>query len=73
VLLIWGEQDPFGVRELAQASLRLCDHGRAIYFADASHWVHRQERERCLEALREFLKAGDAKAPMTMNEKREKS
>jgi epoxide hydrolase 4 len=65
VLLIWGEQDPFGVRELAQASLRLCDHGKVIYFADASHWVHRQKRERCLQALLEFLKAGDAKAPMT--------
>jgi len=65
VLLIWGEQDPFGVRELAQASLRLCVHGRAIYFSDASHWVHREEGARCLQVLLEFLTKGDAKAPTT--------
>jgi epoxide hydrolase 4 len=65
VLLIWGERDPFAGRELAQASLGLCVHGRVIYYGDASHWVHHEERARCLEVLLEFLAKGAAKAPMT--------
>jgi len=64
-LLIWGEQDPFGVRELAQASLGLCVHGRVTYFGDASHWVNHEEGARCLGALLDFLTEGAAKAPMT--------
>ena len=62
VLLIWGEQDPYGVRELAEDSLRLCDDGRSIYLPSASHWVHHDERERCREAVldftRDFRKSG---------------
>ena len=65
VLLIWGERDPFGVRELAQASLGLCVHGRVTYFGDASHWVNHEESARCLGALLDFLTEGAAKAPMT--------
>jgi pimeloyl-ACP methyl ester carboxylesterase len=62
VLLIWGERDPFGVRELAEASLRLCAAGRVLYVADATHWVQHEEPDRCREALLEFLMAGGAKA-----------
>jgi epoxide hydrolase 4 len=56
VLLIWGEQDPYAVRELAEDSLRLCDNGRSIYFPSASHWVHHDERERCREAVLDFTR-----------------
>jgi epoxide hydrolase 4 len=65
VLLIWGERDPFGARELAQESLGLCVHGRGTYYPEASHWVHHEERARCLEALLEFLTMGGAKTSMT--------
>jgi pimeloyl-ACP methyl ester carboxylesterase len=65
VLLIWGERDPFGVRELALASLRLCVDGRVIYFDNGSHRVHREESAHCLQALLEFLTNGDAKTRMT--------
>jgi pimeloyl-ACP methyl ester carboxylesterase len=56
VLLIWGERDSYGVRDLAEASLRLCDNGRAEYFKNATHWVQHDEPERCREILLEFLK-----------------
>jgi pimeloyl-ACP methyl ester carboxylesterase len=56
VLLIWGEQDPYAVRELAEDSLRLCDDGRSIYLPGASHWVHHDERERCREAVLDFTR-----------------
>jgi hypothetical protein len=41
--------------ELAEASLRLGVDASAIYFGDASHWVHRDKGARCLHALLEFL------------------
>ena len=56
VLLIWGEQDPYGVRELAEGSLALCDNGRSIYLPSASHRVHHDERELCSEAVLDFMR-----------------
>jgi len=55
VLLIWGERDVYGVRELAEASLKLCENGEAVYFENATHWVHHDEPERCRQALLEVL------------------
>jgi pimeloyl-ACP methyl ester carboxylesterase len=60
VLLIWGERDSYCVRDLAEASLRLCDNGRAEYVKNATHWVQHDEPERCREILLEFLKGVDA-------------
>jgi len=62
------------VRDLAEASLRLCDNGRAEYVKNATHWVQHDEPERCREFLLEFLKGasvtrtlifetGDGKSP----------
>src|SRR5262249_30375678 len=55
VLLIWGERDVYAVRAFAEASLRLCDNGQAIYLRDATHWVQHDEPERCITALLDFL------------------
>jgi len=55
LLLIWGERDAFGVRALAEASLRLCANGQAIYLKDATHWVQHDEPERCIKELLDFL------------------
>jgi epoxide hydrolase 4 len=55
LLLICGERDPFGVRALAEASLRLCENSQAIYLKDATHWVQYDEPQRCIEALIDFL------------------
>jgi epoxide hydrolase 4 len=60
VLLIWGERDPYCVRDLAEASLRLCGNGRAEYVKNATHWVQHDEPELCREILLEFLKGAGA-------------
>jgi pimeloyl-ACP methyl ester carboxylesterase len=63
ILLIWGERDAFGVRALAEASLRLCENGQAIYLKDATHWVQHDEPERCTEALLDFLGRSPGQPP----------
>jgi len=64
VLLIWGEKDRYGLRELAEASLRLCAEGTARYLPDATHWVQHEKPEQCQAAMLDFLKASP---PSTAN------
>ena len=63
VLLIWGERDAFGVRALAEASLRLCENSRSVYLKDATHWVQHDEPQRCIEALVDFLGRSSRRSP----------
>ena len=53
-LLIWGTQDMFLGRELAQPSIDFCDDGRLI-FMDATHWVQHEEPEQVNKAIEDFL------------------
>ena len=55
-LLIWGAQDKFLRREMAQASIDLCDDGRLIFIEEASHWVQHEEAEQVNELVETFLK-----------------
>lgn len=57
-LLIWGAQDKFLGREMAQPSIDLCDEGRLVFFEDATHWVHHEEAERVNEFIGGFLEKG---------------
>ncbi|GAB4026527.1 alpha/beta fold hydrolase [Spirosoma koreense] len=50
-LIIWGVQDQFLKRELAQASLTLCDNGRVVFFEKATHWVQHEEAKRVNELI----------------------
>jgi pimeloyl-ACP methyl ester carboxylesterase len=54
--IIWGKRDKFGLPSLAEASLRLCDHGELVYLDDATHWVQHDEPARVNELLGEFLR-----------------
>ncbi len=54
-LLLWGEQDHFLDRAVAEASLQLCDQARAVYFPDATHWVHLEEAEAINEEIASFF------------------
>lgn len=54
-LLIWGVQDRFLQRGLAEASLALCEHGRALWIDDATHWVQHEEPNRVNAAMLAFL------------------
>lgn len=55
-LLIWGRQDRFLDLAVAQASLALCDRGKALFLDNATHWVHLEEAAIVNNALFRFLK-----------------
>jgi pimeloyl-ACP methyl ester carboxylesterase len=54
-LLLWGAKDRFLGRELAQASIDLCDDGRLEFIDEATHWIQHEEAERVNARLVEFL------------------
>jgi pimeloyl-ACP methyl ester carboxylesterase len=54
-LLIWGAQDRFLGREMAQPSIDLCDHGRLEIIERATHWVQHEEPELVNELILQFL------------------
>lgn len=54
-LLIWGAQDMFLGREMAQPSIDLCDDGRLVFIEEATHWVQHEEAEQVNQLLTEFL------------------
>ena len=54
-LLIWGGQDKFLGREMAQPSIDLCDDGRLVYFDEATHWVQHEEANRVNELIDTFF------------------
>jgi pimeloyl-ACP methyl ester carboxylesterase len=60
-LLIWGAQDKFLGRELAQPSVDLCDDGRLVFFEAATHWVQHEDADRVNELMETFL-SGDSKS-----------
>jgi pimeloyl-ACP methyl ester carboxylesterase len=56
-LLIWGSRDEHLVREMAQPSIELCDHGSLVYFEEASHWLHHEMADQVNPLISGFLKA----------------
>jgi pimeloyl-ACP methyl ester carboxylesterase len=56
LLLIWGVDDRFGERSVADESLRLCRRGRGELIAGATHWVHHEEPQRVNALLVDFLR-----------------
>lgn len=65
VLLIWGDQDRFLGKELAQPSIELCDDGRLVFVPGASHWVQHEAAERVNKLLLEHFApdAGRSRLP----------
>lgn len=60
-LMIWGVDDKFGERSVAEQSIALCRHGRAEFIDGATHWVHHEEPDRVNRLLLDFL--ASAKTP----------
>jgi pimeloyl-ACP methyl ester carboxylesterase len=56
-LILWGAQDIALSRQMAQASLDLCDKGRLVLFEEASHWVQLDEAEAVNQQLLEHFTA----------------
>lgn len=57
VLIIWGTEDAFAERAVAEESAALCDQATVEYIEGASHWVHHEEPERVNRLLLQFLAA----------------
>ncbi len=57
-LLIWGAQDRYLERGMAQPSIDLCDDGRLVFIEEATHWVQHDEADRVNELLDTFLRDG---------------
>lgn len=54
-LLIWGEQDRFLGKELAQPSIDLCDDGRIVFLPEATHWVQHDEAAEVNRLIQAFV------------------
>ena len=54
--IIWGSNDKYAVRDLAERSLHLCDTA-SVEYLDASHWVQHDEPVRVAELICKFLRA----------------
>lgn len=54
-LMIWGSQDKFLGRELAQPSIDLCEDGRLVFFEEATHWVQHEEPDQVNELIVNFF------------------
>jgi epoxide hydrolase 4 len=57
-LLVWGTQDRFLGREMAEPSIARCDPGRLVLLDEAGHWVQHEEPERVSRLLLEFFAEG---------------
>ena len=55
-LLIWGVQDKFLGREMAQPSIDRCDDGQLVFIEEATHWVQHEEAERVNQLINTFLR-----------------
>ena len=54
-LILWGDRDSALDSSLAEESLALCDAGSVRHFADATHWVHHEERGAVHDAIGRFI------------------
>ncbi len=55
-LILWGKNDVALSHEMVQPSLELCDHGSAVFFEHATHWVQHDEADEVNKKLIEFLR-----------------
>lgn len=62
VLLIWGEKDAFADVSLARRSIALCERGATLFFAEGSHWVHREEPQAINDMLMNFFRTDQDQA-----------
>lgn len=54
-LILWGGNDSFLERHVAEAGLALCDDGRLEIIEGASHWLHLEQPEQIGRRIIDFL------------------
>jgi len=59
-LILWGENDVFLERHVAEAARNLCDDGQLAIISGATHWLHLDEPAQVNAALIDFLGHTDA-------------
>lgn len=55
VTVLWGEQDRWLDRGLADAGLALCSRGELVPFPEATHWLHHEEPDAVNRRLIDFV------------------
>lgn len=55
VLILWGDQDPFIARQLAEPDPRRVPNTEVVHFPDAGHWVHLDRASEVTNQLITFL------------------
>jgi len=54
-MLLWGTEDPYLHRGMAEPSIEQCTDGRLEFVDDATHWLHHEVPDRVNSLLLEFL------------------
>ena len=54
-LILWGDDDPYGVRNLAEKSAALCAKAEIVHLPGVGHWIIHDARETVLAHLQRFL------------------
>lgn len=54
-LILWGVNDKYAVRDLAERTRALCSDAKVEYFEHATHWVQHDEPQAVSERLVDFL------------------
>ena len=57
VRILWGKRDVALSAEMAQESLKLCEHGELFYFENATHWLQHDQAAAVNAHLLEFFSA----------------
>jgi pimeloyl-ACP methyl ester carboxylesterase len=55
VLILWGAKDPALRRELAEASLEMCEQGQLVYYEQNTHWLAHEEPAEVSRRLIDFF------------------
>jgi pimeloyl-ACP methyl ester carboxylesterase len=55
VLLLWGARDVALGREMAEASIALCDQGELVFFEEATHWLQHEKADEVNQLILSFL------------------
>lgn len=53
--ILWGEKDMFLEKDLAVASLAVCEDGEVVYFPKSSHWIQHDEPDDVNRYILEFI------------------
>ena len=54
-LILWGVNDHYAIRDLAERSKAMCTNATIEYFENATHWIQHDEPDRVNESLIKFF------------------